>query len=179
VREICQVRRVLECEATRNACGRVDPAELDALADDLRRLIAGHPSAAAGLIEEARALDSRLHDLIATSCGNAFLANELGRLTFLFRAFRDLTYTHDPASRIASGRFEAEAGEHLAIVEALGAGDGRAATRAMSRHILTAVEHWGRLLPDGGDGKRSRDGRVGATARHGKFPPNSGNQGQS
>ena len=28
VREICQVRRVLECEAARNACGRADAAEL-------------------------------------------------------------------------------------------------------------------------------------------------------
>src|SRR5271170_2397200 len=40
VREICQVRRVLECEATRRACGRIDLAELDSLADDLRGLIA-------------------------------------------------------------------------------------------------------------------------------------------
>ena len=47
VREICQVRRVLECEATRLACGRIDPAELDALAADLRRLMAsGRPIAA-------------------------------------------------------------------------------------------------------------------------------------
>ena len=27
VREICQVRRVLECEATRSACGRIDLAD--------------------------------------------------------------------------------------------------------------------------------------------------------
>src|SRR5262245_30915962 len=36
VQEICQVRRVLECEATRNACGRADPAELDALIASFR-----------------------------------------------------------------------------------------------------------------------------------------------
>ena len=40
VREVCQVRRALECEATRSACGRIDLAELHALADDLRRMIA-------------------------------------------------------------------------------------------------------------------------------------------
>lgn len=161
VQEICQVRRVLECEATRIACGKADGVELGVLAAGLRGLIAGRPTAAVDLIEAARALDSRLHDLIASSCGNAFLANELGRLKILFRAFRDVTYTHDP-TRIASGRFVEEASEHLAIVEALRAGDGKAASRAMSRHILTAVEHWGRLLPDA-----TREGRLAvATARN-------------
>src|SRR5438105_15927582 len=40
VREICQVRRALECEATRSACGRIDLAELDALATDIKKLMA-------------------------------------------------------------------------------------------------------------------------------------------
>ena len=31
---------MLECEATRSACGRIDLAELHALADELRRLMA-------------------------------------------------------------------------------------------------------------------------------------------
>src|SRR5262245_33780091 len=38
VREISQVRRVLECQATRSACGRIDLAELHVLAGELRRL---------------------------------------------------------------------------------------------------------------------------------------------
>src|SRR5262245_59994341 len=38
VREICQVRRALECEATRRACGRIDLAVLYDLATALRRL---------------------------------------------------------------------------------------------------------------------------------------------
>jgi DNA-binding GntR family transcriptional regulator len=172
VREICQVRRILECEATRMACGRADAAELDALAVAFRRLIEGHPESAADLIEEARAQDTRLHDLVASSCGNAFLANELGRLQILFRAFRDVTYALDP-TRIASGRFVDEAREHLAVVEALRAGDRKAATRAMSRHILTSIEHWGRLLPDAGNGKEGRRPRKRASVpsrngRHGK-----------
>src|SRR5436190_20216938 len=32
VREICQVRRALECEAVRSACGRIERAELESLA---------------------------------------------------------------------------------------------------------------------------------------------------
>ena len=67
-------------------------------------------------------MDSRLHDLIADSCGNAFLAKEIGRLKTLFRAFRDVAWEHDEA-RNDFHRLAEEAHEHLAIVEALLAGD--------------------------------------------------------
>src|SRR5204863_6055061 len=113
---------------------------------DFRALLAKASAPAAGFLEAAGSLDSRLHDLIAASCRNAFLANELGRLKILFRAFRDVTYARDE-SRFRSGRFAAEAREHLAIVEALLAEDRRAAVRAMSRHIRTSVENWSRTLP--------------------------------
>ncbi len=147
VKEVCQVRRVLECEATRGACGWIAPADLRALAGDLMALRAKATSPSPGFFEEARAVDSRLHDLIASSCRNRFLAAELGRLQVLFRAFRDVTYARDE-SRFLSGRFEAEAREHLAIIEALLAEDRKAAVRAMSRHIRMSVENWSVPLPD-------------------------------
>jgi DNA-binding GntR family transcriptional regulator len=181
VHEICQVRRVLECEATRSACGRADAAALDALTTGLRGLIEDRLPTAADVIEEARALDSRLHDLIAASCGNAFLAKELGRLKILFRAFRDATYAHD-GTRIASGRFVDEAREHLVIVEALKARDRRAATRAMSRHILTSLEHWGRFLPDTRDEERRSDGYAAPATldgRDGRSAPIPSNESQA
>src|SRR5689334_13855908 len=117
VREVCQVRRVLECEAARTACGRIDLAELHALAVDLKRLGAINGRQARRFIAEARAVDSRLHDLIADSCGNAFLRKELGRLKTLFRAFRDVAWERDEA-RNDSHRLTEEGREHLAIVEA-------------------------------------------------------------
>src|SRR5689334_20891201 len=86
-REICQVRRVLECEAARFACGRIDLRELHALAEAFRMLSKAPSPAPAEFIREARDLDSRLHDLIADSCDNHFLAHEIGRLKVLFRAF--------------------------------------------------------------------------------------------
>jgi DNA-binding GntR family transcriptional regulator len=146
VREICQVRRVLECEATRRACGRIDPAELAALAVDIKKLMAVKLASAARFIGTARAVDSRLHDLIASSCGNAFLAAELSRLKILFRGFRDVSYTrHEELQDLR--RLAEEAREHLAVVEALLAGDGREAARAMSRHIKSGVKYWSRALP--------------------------------
>jgi DNA-binding GntR family transcriptional regulator len=147
VREICQVRRALECQATRNASGRIDPSALHAIAADLRRLIAEPSPSITAFIHEARQVDSRLHDLIAHSCGNAFLAQELGRLKILFRAFRDVSYTqhaaHNDYRRLAD-----EAREHLAIVEALLSGDARAAAKAMARHIRSGLRYWSRAIED-------------------------------
>jgi DNA-binding GntR family transcriptional regulator len=146
VREVCQVRRALECEATRSACGRIDLAELHALANDLRRMIARRPRSGPRFIEEARTVDSRLHDLIAESCGNSYLAQEIARLKTLFRAFRDVAWQRDEA-RNDFHRLAEEANEHLAIIEALLASDGKAASKAMARHIRSGYRYWSRALP--------------------------------
>jgi DNA-binding GntR family transcriptional regulator len=146
VREVCQVRRALECEATRAACGRIDLAELHALAIELRRMTAAKPRSGTRFIAEARAVDSRLHDLIAESCGNALLAQEIARLKALFRAFRDVSWERDEA-RNDFHRLAEEAHEHLAIVEALLAGDAKSAGRAMARHIRSGARYWSRALP--------------------------------
>lgn len=145
VREVCQVRRVLECEATRLACGQIALAELDALADAFKQMM-NRRSLGPELIGEARTLDTRLHDAIAESCGNAFLAKEIGRLKMLFRAFRDVAWEHDDAKNDYR-RLAQEAGEHLAIVEALRAGHARDARQAMATHIRSGIKYWSRALP--------------------------------
>jgi DNA-binding GntR family transcriptional regulator len=155
VREIYQVRRVLECEATRSACGRIDLAELHAIADELRRMIARRPRSEPRFIEEARAVDSRLHDLIADSCGNSYLAQEIARLKILFRAFRDVAWQRDEA-RNDFHRVAEEAKEHLAIVDALLAGDAKSARKAMATHIRSGTRYWTRALPNG-NGANHRD----------------------
>jgi DNA-binding GntR family transcriptional regulator len=172
VKEICQVRRLLECQATHSACGRIDLAQLHTLAEELRRLRGRPTDSIAEFIRQSRQVDSRLHDLIAGSCGNEFLAKELGRLKILFRAFRDLSYTRHEA-RNDHRRLADEAGEHLAIVEALLAGDGKGAAVAMARHIRSGVKYWTRAMPAstngeaitftshprGGEGASKRNGR--------------------
>ena len=160
---------MLECEATRSACGRIDLAELHALADDLRRMIAVKTPSGSRFIDEARAVDSRLHDLIAESCGNAFLAKEISRLKTLFRVFRDVAWEHDEA-RNDYHRLAEEAHEHLAIVEALLAGDAKAAARAMARHIRSGLRYWSRAVPagradEGTEGNRGRGERSDATEK--------------
>lgn len=164
VREVCQVRKALECEATRSACGRIAPAELQSLAAEFKQLSATASRGGRRVIAKARALDSRLHDLIASSCGNAFLANEINRLKILFRVFRDVAWEHDGANNDFH-RLSEESREHLAIVEALLAEDRRASAVAMSRHIRSGLKYWSRAispttvaLPINGRSPRNRKG---------------------
>lgn len=145
VTEICQVRRALECEATRLACGRLELIKLETFADEFRR-IQTRRRHSKSFIEKARTLDSGLHDLIIESCGNRFLSQEIGRLKLLFRAFRDVAWEHNRANNDHL-RFIEEAREHLAIIEALLAGDAKAASRAMARHIRSGAKYWSRALP--------------------------------
>jgi DNA-binding GntR family transcriptional regulator len=155
VREVCQVRKALECEAVRSACGRIDLAELHALGADLKRLMAVKARSGPRFIEEARSVDSRLHDLIASSCGNAFLGMEISRLKTMFRVFRDVAWAHDE-SHNDYHRLTEEAREHLAIVEALLAGDAKEAVRAMARHIRSGARYWSRAMPAPTNGTASR-----------------------
>lgn len=144
IREVCQVRRALECQAVRSACGKIDLAELETLAAEFRRLQAVR-SPRQETVTRARALDSRLHDLIAAQCGNTFLAHELGRLKTLFRAFRDVAWEHQEARQDLK-RVTVEAREHLDIVEKLMAGDRRGASRAMACHIISGGKYWSRAV---------------------------------
>jgi len=146
VREVGQVRRALECEAVRAACGRIDPAELQNLAAELRRLLPAVSPPGPDCVQQARSLDNRLHDLIAGSCGNTFLVKELDRLKLLFRAFRDAAWEYVGA-RHDYHRLAEEAREHQAIVDGLLARDRKAAARAMARHIRSGVRYWSRAVP--------------------------------
>ncbi|MDY3558196.1 GntR family transcriptional regulator [Gemmata sp. JC673] len=139
VREVLQVRKVLECEAVRGAARRADPVRVAAIADDIRALAARPPGPEA--VAVARDLDNTLHDYICAACGNSFLQSELARLRTLYQAFRDVTWDLEEA-RSDFHRLGVEAGEHLAITDALRARDPRAAVRAMTAHIRSGVKYW-------------------------------------
>jgi DNA-binding GntR family transcriptional regulator len=132
VREVCQVRRVLECEAVRSACGRIDSVALDAAITEAKAIAKAAPSAE--IIKRAQAADDAFHDLISRSCGNGLLGREIDRLKMLFRAYRDAGWAKVAAAKDFS-RIAPEASEHLAILEALAANDVGAAARAMAFHI--------------------------------------------
>ena len=148
VREIYRVRRALECVATRAACGQLDPAHLHALAGELRRLLAAKAvRSAERYIEQAREIDSRLHDLIGAASGNGFLAKELDRLKTLFRAFRDAAW-EVRGQRQNLRRVREEAQEHLEVVEALLDNNAKEAARAMGRHLRSGCRYWTRVMAE-------------------------------
>jgi DNA-binding GntR family transcriptional regulator len=120
--EVLQVRRLLEPEAAAIAAGRV-PARLVAeLRARVHRLLAsGDPAD-----PERAALDQALHRAIGEACGNRTLdatIADLRRRTVLF------------ATRRLPERLEPVCAEHLAILQALDAGDAVAARAAMATHI--------------------------------------------
>lgn len=136
LREICQLRRILECEAVRCATGRIAPFELESLAAELRSLINAPRGAAWS--EQTRQLDTRLHELIADRCASDRLSEEIRRYTILYRTLRDARHR----ARTAHANYSEmeENSEHLAIVLELARGDADAAAAAMSRHIDQAAQ---------------------------------------
>lgn len=162
VKEISEVRRLLEVEATRCACGRIPPADLAEVEQELRKLGAlAHDRA---WDRRARALDTRLHGLIADCCGSRRLAAEVGRFLVLFRALRDVSHQRDAWTDYSRSN---DVPEHLAIIAALERRDAAGAARAMDRHIRSAalkleevifsrpVDGAGRREPVGSPGSRT------------------------
>jgi DNA-binding GntR family transcriptional regulator len=129
--ELVQVRRILECEAARCACGRIAPIELRVLERELLELI-GAPRDAEWS-DRTRQLDSQLHEMIAQHCGSERLAHEINRYAVLHRALRDAR--HERRTARANYSQMDENAEHLAIVRALIAEDAHGAGAAMATHI--------------------------------------------
>jgi DNA-binding GntR family transcriptional regulator len=134
VREISQIRRLLETEATRNACGRIPQVELSALDAELRRLAVMPRDQSWD--RDARAADTRLHGLIAEHSGNMRLAVEIGRYLALFRALRDVCHVRDAGTNYSRAD---DVPEHLAIIRPLLESDAEAATAAMDSHIRSVA----------------------------------------
>jgi DNA-binding GntR family transcriptional regulator len=135
VREIGQVRRVLEVEATRSACGRIDPSLLASLQTDVAALL-GRP-ADASRDHDARVCDTQLHGIIAESCGSPRLTAEIHRYLTLFGALRDVSHQRDAATNYSRSD---DVLEHLEILDRLRERDPDGAALAMDRHIRSATK---------------------------------------
>lgn len=135
LREISQVRRVLESEACRCACGEIEPAALHDLRDQFLRLRKMPRDDAWD--RSARLADSRLHLLIAESCGNPRLAHEIKRYLSLFRSVRNISHVRDSWNNY---RRSNDVPDHLRLVETLLSGESERAARAMDRHIRSITK---------------------------------------
>lgn len=121
-----KVREMLEPEAVEMAIGKVDAAEITTLRNSIKEL--------AALTMQERAhweVDDALHLMFAKASGNAVLYRMIKQVRVTTRLFE----VAQPLRRVKK-----DGEEHLAILDAFAAHDGKAARRAMVRHIRNLVE---------------------------------------
>lgn len=131
LQEIYQLRRILETEATRCACRRIDVGTLGRLREELLELRKMPCDARWSRLETQS--DLRLHGLIAAECGNRRLASEIRRYDTLVETIREIIGHDFEAERLALEG-------HLEIVDTMLRGDAGAAAEAMARHIRTSAD---------------------------------------
>jgi DNA-binding GntR family transcriptional regulator len=131
LREIFHLRRILEAEAARLACQRIDRQQLLELREQLRSLT-GQPRGSKWLEREMLA-DRSLHAMISESCGNTRLTEDIRRCDTLMQALRDVVGNRRRA-------IDEAVREHTAIVDAMLDGNAEAAAKAMASHVDRAAQ---------------------------------------
>jgi DNA-binding GntR family transcriptional regulator len=132
LRDMYHVRRILESEAARCACGRLDRAALERCGSELRALLAEQDNDPQWF-NEVNAADQRFHQMMAAGCGNARLAKEIDRYDGLAQTLREIIGQRRQVSRDTIDQIS-----H--VVEAMLAGDAEAAAGAMGRHLDEVAE---------------------------------------
>lgn len=122
-------------------CGRLAARRIR---DDERKALADACDACARAAERGDTDDyyyenERFHHLIYEICGNAFLAEEAGKLHRRLKPYRRLQLK-------VRNRMHASLAEHQAIVDALCAGDSAAAEARLKAHITVQGERFSDLV---------------------------------
>ena len=132
--EILHVRKLLECDAVREAAKNFNVKELQKIRGTIEKLMEKRSVTAV----ELRDVDDLFHNFIAKSSNNGLvneLINDLRRRTAMFDHER------------LPNRKQTGSKEHLDIIDALEKRDGALASARMARHInnvhISIFEHWG------------------------------------
>jgi DNA-binding GntR family transcriptional regulator len=136
LQEMYQLRRILEVEATRMACGRLPVEQLRDLRIGMAKLAERKVSAWS---DQAMELDEKLHGLIAWGCDNSRLQHELERYRDLMQAIREVVGNKQ---RVQLKAIE----QHIEIIDALIENDPHQASQAMAIHIDTTAAGVERIL---------------------------------
>jgi DNA-binding GntR family transcriptional regulator len=124
------MRRILEVEATRAACARIDRNEMEALKSEMVQLLAEDTGSKKNKrwSEAEMDCDRRLHQLVADNCGSKRLRDEIQRYNTFMQAIRQIVGNQRGAQEVALR-------EHLAILDALIVCDMYVACGEMAKHI--------------------------------------------
>jgi DNA-binding GntR family transcriptional regulator len=126
LRELCELRGVLEGAAARLLVERADRAaakELQEITAAARRALARRQW------EACDDLDTRFHELLVARCGNRLLSESYRAIADRVRALR----RHLPRTR---ERILHGLEEHAAIARAIAAGDGERAAAKVAAHVV-------------------------------------------
>lgn len=122
-----RVRKTLEAEAAALAAGRVPASEVRAVREQVLALEKLRPYD----VHAHWACDHRVHALFIEACGNRVMADILYELRMTTRLF-EITQLAD--------RLGPDAREHIAILDAIEAGDAEGARRAMATHAQSLFD---------------------------------------
>lgn len=131
VRGIYQIRRVLEVEATHEACGKIAPVELARMHQVFTQLMDSRLGTS-DWSHRAVVADIELHRLILTHVASGRLMDEINRYNQLVQVVREVVDNDLRAQEIAVS-------EHLEIVRALQNNQPADAALAMDRHIRSTA----------------------------------------
>ena len=125
VREIYEMRKILEVAAVKRAACNIKASQLNKLIESAELLKCALDDD--DWANQALDLDLKFHELIAEASGNKLLINEINRYRLLVRAF----------CRITGNRLNLMDAleEHLVILNSIKSGNVNEAANAMSSHI--------------------------------------------
>lgn len=123
LREIFEMRRLLEREAAFRAASQIDRPTLDRLREAISELRQGGDN----LLERWSIFDDQFHEAIALSCGQRRLGSDVLRYRKIHYALNSIRMTEDLVPQALD--------EHEAILDALARRDPQAAREAMERHL--------------------------------------------
>ncbi len=154
VREIYEMRMLLEPAAAERAAERLDPAQLEALRASAQGLVAStsRPNWALHAME----FEVRFHESLAAACDNERLRAEIAKYRRLVRAFCRAAGSPDNLRQAFA--------EQLEVLTALERGDGVAAHWAMTNHITARMRAaLAEIAGKDGEGLSQRSPVAGAT----------------
>lgn len=127
LREIYQIRRVLESEAARHAAEHVDIGTLRRMRERTQQLLQDGARTDA-LSDELLDLDQKFHELIANACGSERLCAEIRRHWTLARSIGEAVgnRSHTQDRSLA---------EHARVMDAILASKNEEAAQAMADHL--------------------------------------------
>ena len=138
LRDIVQVRRILEAEATFDVCSHLPVEQIKTLRKrllQLSRTVETDPEWS----DHAISADLELHEIILQSCRNRQLALEIERYNFLMRAIR----------RAAGNLYNVQlraVSEHLKIIKAFLVEDAELARKRMTEHIESTARGFAKVM---------------------------------